>query len=440
MTEFGALQIVGSFDPNVIIGATSVVVENSAGPVADLPLFLNTAGKRLQFADTVVLPVGMTNVGIEFTRGSNVIFALPQSDYTLTNQAGEHGGIGDLAFGESINIVANAVAGPAGPQGATGPSGSVGSTGPAGPQGPVGPAGPTGATGPAGANGLADPTLAFDPDVRLTKPGVAVLSGTAVAPTGISSVEIFAGSTDLGAATVGAEGHWKFRDVIGAGSQADIHAVLTDSSGLQTTASSFYDLTLGITGAPYTALQDHFDPVDGAFLGQTAFQKNGVVLFNSDFVPQDDGTSSTTYSGGTFLAGQDYASFTDTASADGTLLSEVKYNNDGSHTVDIYAPSQILQSDFNDTFNTNTQGATSFVFDPGFAADEINGFQLKGPGHDVVSLSQADFSSFADVLRNTQMLSGSAVISDPNSGDTVTLVGVSKAQIAHHQGDVAFHA
>ena len=422
------------------------------------------------FGTDIMVPAGST-ILIEVQNSEND--DINASKVHASNQNGDSVNFGSIGHADSESIGALFVyanPGTPGPQGATGATGATGPTGPVGPtgatgrtgpggangsngsdgsQGPAGPTGATGAmgpagatgpTGPAGADGVADPTLAFDPDVRLTKPGVAVLSGTAITATGIASIEIFAGSTDLGAATVGPEGHWRFRDVVGAGSQSDIHAVLTDSTGLQTTASSFYDLTLGITGEPYSALQDHFDPVGGAFLGQTAFQKNGVALFDSVFVAQDDGTSSTTYSGGTAFAGQDYASFTATSSADGTLLNEVKYNNDGSHTIDLYAPSQILQSDFNDTFNTNAQGATSFIFDPGFAADLINGFQAAGSGHDVVSLSQADFGSFADVLSNTQMVAGSAVITDPTSGDTVTLANVSRAQIRQNPQDFTFHA
>ena len=65
-----------------------------------------------------------------------------------------------LAIQNGNTLIANQIAGPAGPQGPIGPAGPpgpTGATGTAGPIGSVGPAGPIGLTGPAGPQGPPGP-------------------------------------------------------------------------------------------------------------------------------------------------------------------------------------------------------------------------------------------------------------------------------------------
>ena len=52
----------------------------------------------------------------------------------------------------------------------------------------------------------------------------------------------------------------------------------------------------------------------------------------------------------------------------------------------------------------------------------------------------SDFTSFADVLRHTQNTADGAVIHDPKTSDTLTIAGLSKAQLSHYKSDFAFHA
>ena len=88
---------------------------------------------------------------------------------------------------------------------------------------------------------------------------------------------------------------------------------------------------------------------------------------------------------------------------------------------------------------SGTPGHT-FVFDPGDTVDVVQQFRVAGVDHDTLSIPGVDFdNSIADVLRDTHNVGGSAVITDPTSGDTVRLAGITKAELKANQGDFAFH-
>ena len=88
---------------------------------------------------------------------------------------------------------------------------------------------------------------------------------------------------------------------------------------------------------------------------------------------------------------------------------------------------------------SGTPGHT-FVFDPGHTVDVVQQFRVAGVDHDTLSIPGVDFdNSIADVLRDTHNVGGSAVITDPTSGDTVWLAGITKAELKANQGDFAFH-
>lgn len=344
--------------------------------------------------------------------------------------------------------------GPAGPRGATGPAGlngangsdgAMGPVGPTGPQGPVGatgpqgPQGPVGATGPQGATGLAAFAVSFDEDVTY-RHGTAFLTGE-VTP-GATAVEIFENGTDLGAAKVNAQnGRWSFA-LTQAGSYGGLAAQATAADGNTASGASPYAITTQQPQAElgYAATQDNYDFVTGAYTGSDYIRANGSLEFTSSVVANPDGSTSTTFSGGNYFNDKDYYAFTDTYDADGTLVTHEQSDQDGSRTVDVTAANRSVASQDLDTFNAAGQPSTTFVFTPGYAQDVVNGFDVGGAGHDVLSLPQADFGSLADVLSHTRTLSGSAVITDPVSGDTLTLVDVTKAQLRQHPGDFTFHA
>ena len=155
-----------------------------------------------------------------------------------------------------------------------------------------------------------------------------------------------------------------------------------------------------------------------------------------------DGSTSTTYTQGSYFDRKPYYSFTDTTAADGTLESEVRDRNNGATTFDLFTSGQTQTSVYYDRFNIlQGSGADTFVFTPGHGSDVVNGFATAGANHDVLSFAHADFGSIAAVLRNTQDTGAGALISDPGgNGDTVLLTGIAKADLAAHaRADLKLH-
>ena len=232
--------------------------------------------------------------------------------------------------------------------------------------------------------------VSIDPDPAFLGHGTFLLTGTASSPTGVKSVEISAQvdgvETDLGAATLGADGTFTFKDDVGANLQSFITATETDTAGGSASESPSLSLRAGLGGTPYVAREDHYTP---------------------------DGSAYTT----------------------STL-----YRRDGSSTEVIRSPGQTVTSTAFDIFENHRQADTTFVFDPGFGIDVVGGFRLAGPGHDVLDLPSSDYTSIADVLRNTGDIQGSAFITDPKTGDAIRLAGVTTAELKAHPRDIAFHA
>ncbi len=282
-----------------------------------------------------------------------------------------------------------------------------------------------------------DSTVAYDGRGSFT------ITGQASSTAGVTGVEFSAtidGQTqDLGPATLNGDGSFSFTDQVGAATQSFITAVETDGVGNQSSQDTHFDLTAGVKGMPFKAYQDSYDPTTNDFLGQTLFKRDGEVLYTDQYAANPDGTSSYTFSDGIFFDGKRYSSFVDNYTADGTLSNEVKNNNDGSHSIEVDSPGQSVASDASDTFHTNGQGDTTFVFTPGFGHDVVRDFQAKGARHDTLDLPSSDFTNLADVLRNTHSTPGGAVITDPTSGDVITIAGVSKAELTHNKRDFSFH-
>ena len=141
------------------------------------------------------------------------------------------------------------------------------------------------------------------------------------------------------------------------------------------------------------------------------------------------------------VAGFSNSSLSDAPATDtGAVDASVVVQANGRSTVDIQGSGQTLTSTGSNTVLNHGLPANSFVFDPGHGLDIVSQFRVGGADHDTVSLPSADFGSVVDALRHTRMVQGSAVILDPVSGDRVRLVGVTKVQLIHNQGDIAFHA
>ena len=232
--------------------------------------------------------------------------------------------------------------------------------------------------------------LTFDPNAVFVGHGTFVLTGRVSDAVDVKSVEISAQidgvATDLGTATIDAAGVFTFEDQVGPFAQELITATETDKSKGTTASVANFSLQAGHRGGRYVARQDTY-AADGSSITSTAFERPN-----------------------------------------------------GSRTVEVRSPDQTLTSNAYDIFENHHRADTRFVFEPGFGIDVVAGFRLGGPGHDVIDLPAADFGSIADVLRNTGDIQGSAFITDPVTGDAIRVAGVTKAELVHHQADLALHA
>lgn len=77
-------------------------------------------------------------------------------------------------------------------------------------------------------------------------------------------------------------------------------------------------------------------------------------------------------------------------------------------------------------------GADTFVFHAGFAKDTIFGFDVV---RDALGFDHNLFADVAEILSHTKDVKGNAVITY-DAADTVTLIGVTKAQLEAHPSDL----
>ena len=85
-----------------------------------------------------------------------------------------------------------------------------------------------------------------------------------------------------------------------------------------------------------------------------------------------------------------------------------------------------------------TDGADTFVFKPHPGHVTVEGFSALGFGHDALSFSSRNFASIVDILHHTTMSGGDAVI-HLSPTDSVTLAGVSKADLRAGRDALALH-
>ena len=112
---------------------------------------------------------------------------------------------------------------------------------------------------------------------------------------------------------------------------------------------------------------------------------------------------------------------------------------DGQGIVDVQSNDETIYLQPFDIVLNHGKKDTEFVFDAGDELSVIRGFKVGGTGHDTIDLPSADFRNFADMLRNTGDVNGSAFITDPKTGDAVRLAGVSTAELKAHPKDFSFH-
>jgi Ca2+-binding RTX toxin-like protein len=83
---------------------------------------------------------------------------------------------------------------------------------------------------------------------------------------------------------------------------------------------------------------------------------------------------------------------------------------------------------------TGGGGNDSFVFNPGFGKDVITDFSLD---HDTLNFSHTVFTNAQQAIAHTHDVNGNAVIT-MDAADSVTLLGVTTAQLTAHLSDFHF--
>ncbi|WP_165361300.1 beta strand repeat-containing protein [Lichenibacterium ramalinae] len=233
--------------------------------------------------------------------------------------------------------------------------------------------------------------IAIDPAATYNRGGTFTVTGHVSSLSGVGSVAISAivdggERVTLGTADVAADGSFAFRDKVGPHLQGFITATETDGVGATTSVQTPYSLQAGIKGAGFVAQQVLFNPDGSEAIGLTNLHR------------------------------------------------------DGSSTVKVGDGGQTFQTDFFTTFLNGSAPDNTFVFNQGHGLSVVDGFRANGTDHDTISLPSADFANVADVLRNTHNTAGGAAITDPVSGDTIRIAGVSKAELKANPGDFKFHA
>jgi hypothetical protein len=284
------------------------------------------------------------------------------------------------------------------------------------------------------------PLVGFDPTVSFSDPNTATLTGTVSDASGVKSVEIFEGATDLGSATVDtAAGTWAFAYGFAPGFHTGLSALATGNDGVTASAPSSYDLTTGVTGAPYAAYQDSYDATSGAYEGQTFFTRRGALEMQTQYSPTPDGGFTVLSSGGTAFRHTPYFAVVDTYNGSGQPVEEDVYYKDGHQTVQGLRPGQTLDSISNDTFYSKG-GNNTFVFTPHFGADTITSFVLGDPHHDTISLPDSAASRLGAILNHATTDAAGDTTLHLNGKDSITIQGVSVAELKQHRGDFTFHA
>ncbi|MDA9409922.1 hypothetical protein XH80_25220 [Bradyrhizobium sp. CCBAU 45384] len=256
----------------------------------------------------------------------------------------------------------------------------------------------------------------------------ATVTGTAEAG---STVKVYEGTTLLGSAMTGADGHFS---VTTSGLKTGSHtfvASATDAAGNTSALSQPIDPPVGSHGGNGTSTVDvtnvrpHWDHT--ATIKGTADPNSQIKLF--------DGTASA----GSVTAGADgkWSFHTSDLSGKTHTFTAEQVDTSG-HTVGTSSGEAIIGTGRSNTLTSTTGndimvgkgGADTFVFASNFGRDVIKDFATSGPTQDTVQFSKGVFDSFASVLSHAAQ-SGHDVMITAGS-DTLTLKNTQLDKLNSH--------
>ena len=99
-------------------------------------------------------------------------------------------------------------------------------------------------------------------------------------------------------------------------------------------------------------------------------------------------------------------------------LVRLRFSPAGSEHVRVEGYGQTFDSAYDDTFDDTKKPGTTFVFNPGYSLDVVNGLEIGGNGHDTLSFLGSDFGStpqaqLGSLLAHSYESQGSFFIDDP---------------------------
>ncbi len=255
------------------------------------------------------------------------------------------------------------------------------------------------------------------------------LTGTVSNPT--SQVDVYAGKRYLGEAQVDDQGFWSLDAKLSRGKQGQITAVMTDATGGTSIAEGSFNIKAGLRGQPYAIEEDIHDGADN-LTGQTFSHRDGSLYLRDTVTTRPNGDAVFNYSGGSYFEDKPYTEEIKATDATGAVTSQTTYNAFG-------AESSLSGQSAQDNYAfIMGEGEKAFVFTehPGQAI--VSSFAVSGDAHDTLSLPSSEFASLAAVLHNTHNVGGDAVIAMTPT-DSITIQGVTKAQLRTHPGDFSLH-
>lgn len=277
--------------------------------------------------------------------------------------------------------------------------------------------------------------LTIDNQVPFLNAHVAVLSGNVSTSAGITKIELFDGTTDLGTAKLGSNGAWYLSATLPTGTH-QISAQATDANGQTTTVNASFTLHTGLPGRISTEEDDY--NTSGQVTNQVFTQRDGQVAYHRTLTQTAQGNTLVTATNGTYFDKQPFYSQQDLFTPNGTNLVDILYNRDGTHDVTLLQSDQTVGSIHNDTF-AGTSGKDTFVFSVHPGHETLTNFDPLGSVHDQVSLSAAQFSSVADILNHLHKSGNDAVLTI-DKHDSITFQNVSVAELRHNSDVFSLHA
>jgi hypothetical protein len=282
----------------------------------------------------------------------------------------------------------------------------------------------------------AGPAVTFNTGVAFSHPTKATLTGTVSDPTGVTSLEVFSGSKDLGAATIHKNGNWTFAATLSRGFHDAISVEATDGIGNTSSTPAPFELQTGIRGQPYTTQETDLNSL-GQDVGETYTQADGGVYLQDVIVNKPNGALIVDYASGSYFDSLGYFFQTFDISPNGAVDQQIFYNNDGTHSEVGSANNQRLVALGDDTM-TGGGNRETFVFKANPGDETITDFNATGPGHDTIALQHSHFTSFAQVLNDAMQQSGANTVIALGPHSSITLDNVAVSSLTRN--DFTFHS